>query len=297
MDSEPFSPAALAARVPRAAGGGRGSPAAAAGRARGALLDAEEHGHLAARARRATSTRRRTRSASCSRSRTGAKYRVVRARGTGGVRAAGHEPGRRPRHERSTRTGCPRAAASTSTTPRSRSPASGKAAAIVSGKKVPFAVQVNAGRRGTGRRCSGAARRRHPPPPNPLGVNPICTREPACPLHTSRCPTSSAPGKPVAALFATPALCQSQYCGPVLDELPRPHGAVPRQDGVRARRDLHRRTDRRHAGAHRRRRGRLPSEPWLFAIDGTGMIKPASTARSASNEMKIALDKLASTSP
>ena len=26
-------------------------------------------------------------------------------------------------------------------------------------------------------------------------------------------------GKPVAVMFATPALCQSQYCGPVLDEL------------------------------------------------------------------------------
>jgi putative SOS response-associated peptidase YedK len=26
-------------------------------------------------------------------------------------------------------------------------------------------------------------------------------------------------GRPVAALFATPALCQSQYCGPVLDEM------------------------------------------------------------------------------
>jgi hypothetical protein len=37
-------------------------------------------------------------------------------------------------------------------------------------------------------------------------------------------------GKPVAALFATPARCSSQYCGPVLDEML--HIMAPYQDRI-----------------------------------------------------------------
>ena len=39
-----------------------------------------------------------------------------------------------------------------------------------------------------------------------------------CPLHTQSLSTVIGAGKPVAALFATPARCQSAYCAPVLDE-------------------------------------------------------------------------------
>ena len=58
-----------------------------------------------------------------------------------------------------------------------------------------------------------------PTPTNTLGVDPICTRDPMCPLHTASLDTVIGKGKPVAVLFATPARCQSQYCGPVLDSL------------------------------------------------------------------------------
>ena len=42
---------------------------------------------------------------------------------------------------------------------------------------------------------------------------------PRCPLHDVSLADVIGTGTPVAAMFATPALCQSQYCGPVLDEL------------------------------------------------------------------------------
>ena len=45
-------------------------------------------------------------------------------------------------------------------------------------------------------------------------------------------------GKPVAVMFATPARCQSLYCGPVLDELLDVDGALPGPRHLRARRDL-----------------------------------------------------------
>lgn len=51
------------------------------------------------------------------------------------------------------------------------------------------------------------------------GVNPICTREPVCPLHDVSLDAALAEGRPLAVLFATPLLCQSRLCGPTLDNL------------------------------------------------------------------------------
>jgi hypothetical protein len=51
------------------------------------------------------------------------------------------------------------------------------------------------------------------------GVTPICTKEPACPLHDVTVAEALATGAPVALLVATPAFCQFAICGPVLDVL------------------------------------------------------------------------------
>ena len=64
-----------------------------------------------------------------------------------------------------------------------------------------------------------APRAASPTKTDALGVKPICTRVPQCPLHTVSLSDVIGAGRPVAVLFATPALCTSQYCGPVLDEL------------------------------------------------------------------------------
>jgi hypothetical protein len=59
-----------------------------------------------------------------------------------------------------------------------------------------------------------------PTPANTLGVNPICTRNPSpCPFHDHSLDTVLGNGKPTIVLLATPALCQSATCGPVLDIL------------------------------------------------------------------------------
>lgn len=58
-----------------------------------------------------------------------------------------------------------------------------------------------------------------PTPANPLGVDPICTRDPACPLHDVSLDAALAEKRPLAVLFSTPARCQSRLCGPVLDTL------------------------------------------------------------------------------
>ncbi|HUR78408.1 MAG TPA: hypothetical protein VMZ22_10705 [Acidimicrobiales bacterium] len=53
-----------------------------------------------------------------------------------------------------------------------------------------------------------------------MGVNPICTRAAGtCPFHAASLDKLLGNGKPTIVLLATPALCKSATCGPVLDIL------------------------------------------------------------------------------
>jgi hypothetical protein len=114
----------------------------------------------------------------------------------------------------------------------------------------------------------------HAPSPtkaNPLGVNPICTRQPPCSLHAVSLSDVVGAGKPVAALFATPALCQTRYCGPVLNELLA--ASAPFQNEISFV----------HVEIYQSLTGTqeaptvlawgIPYEPFFFTIDGTGVIR------------------------
>ncbi len=139
---------------------------------------------------------------------------------------------------------------------------------LTRGQKVPFVVQVADAPVGP---PVGAAANRSPSPTaaNALGVNPICTRQPPCPLHEISLDTVIGTGKPVAILFATPARCQSQYCGPVLGELLSIRKNYPDITFV-------------HVEIYRSKRGvdlsptveawGIESEPWLYTVDGRGII-------------------------
>ncbi|MDQ3385621.1 MAG: hypothetical protein M3503_06395, partial [Actinomycetota bacterium] len=50
-----------------------------------------------------------------------------------------------------------------------------------------------------------------------LGVQPICTANPPCPLHDVSLDQALAVGLPIVLLVSTPAFCQTAICGPVLD--------------------------------------------------------------------------------
>jgi hypothetical protein len=164
-----------------------------------------------------------------------------------------------------------------------------KAAAITPGKQTPFVVQVNAAPQApiVGAAASRAA---SPTTGNALGVNPICTRSPVCPLHDVSLADVVATGKPVAVMFATPALCQSQYCGPVLDELL--DIMAPYRDKVTM---VHVEIYQSNRGATRAptvTAWNLPSEPWFYTIDGSGIIQSRIDGAFATNETKAALDRL-----
>jgi hypothetical protein len=164
-----------------------------------------------------------------------------------------------------------------------------KVEARAQGQKIPFAIQVNEAPT-TYTPGMPAPRDASPTTTDALGVDPICTRDPMCPLHTQSLSAVIGAGKPVAALFATPARCQSQYCAPVLDEfLDTVKGYDDQIVPV-------------HIEIYKSLTGtdyvptveawKLPSEPWLFGIDGTGVIQSRIDGAFGGKEMKALLDGL-----
>lgn len=51
------------------------------------------------------------------------------------------------------------------------------------------------------------------------GVDPICTLDPPCPFHEVTAAQALTEGRPLALLISTPAFCQTDICGPVLELL------------------------------------------------------------------------------
>jgi hypothetical protein len=100
-------------------------------------------------------------------------------------------------------------------------------------------------------------------------------------------------GKPVAALFATPARCQSQYCGPVLDDL------LTLTDRYRGRVTFvhieiyHSLTSPVTDQVPTVVAWNLPSEPMLFGIDAGGTVVSRLDGAFGRNEMTKLLDGLA----
>jgi hypothetical protein len=167
-----------------------------------------------------------------------------------------------------------------------------QAEATVKGEKAKFLLEVN---EAPAVIVPGAAAPRDPSPTttDTLGVDPICTRDPACPLHTQSLSMVIGAGKPVAALFATPARCQSAYCAPVLDEF---------LDVIK---DYGDQIVPVHIEIYQKSTGtalvptveawQLPSEPWLFGISGDGIVQSRIDGAFGGTEMKALLDALVQT--
>lgn len=160
---------------------------------------------------------------------------------------------------------------------------------ITRGKELPLAVEVREAARAP---VVGAPAPRDASPTlaDTLGVKPICTRRPKCPLHDVSLADVIGTGKPVAVIFATPALCTSRYCGPVLDEVLDVMGRY--QDRVAFV----------HVEIYADKRGvrlaptvdawGLPSEPWLFAVDRGGTIRARLDGAFGQDEVTSVLDAL-----
>jgi hypothetical protein len=164
-----------------------------------------------------------------------------------------------------------------------------KVEARASGQRIRFAAQVYPQPTAP---IPGMAAPRAPSPTlaNTLGVDPICTRDPQCPLHTVSLASVIGAGKPVAALFATPARCQSLYCGPVLDRLLKTMKAYEdRATFVHV--EIYQ-DSRSNAVSPTVAAWGLPSEPWLFGIDGAGTVVSRIDGAFGGAEMNALLQQL-----
>jgi hypothetical protein len=103
------------------------------------------------------------------------------------------------------------------------------------------------------------------------GRKKICTREPACPLHTISLDDALAAGRPTVVTFATPLLCSSQMCGPVVDEQ---MVAADKLGGKASFIHVEIYPSRNTAKpAHTFLQYGFTTEPWLLVVDRDGVIR------------------------
>lgn len=102
-------------------------------------------------------------------------------------------------------------------------------------------------------------------------ITEIETRDPPDTMHESD--LGDVLGKkPVVLLFATPALCQSRVCGPVVDIAEQAHREIG--DGVAfIHQEVYVDNDLNKGPRPQMRAFNLPSEPWVFVIDRNGVIR------------------------
>jgi hypothetical protein len=125
---------------------------------------------------------------------------------------------------------------------------------------------------------------------NGRGVDPICTREPACPLHDVTLTEALAAGRPVVYLVGTPAHCKTAVCGPVLDlmlaeretrgdAITMVHAEIYTDDTITT-------------VAPAVRAYQLDFEPVLFLADGDGVLVERLDAIWDAAELRAGLDRL-----
>lgn len=157
------------------------------------------------------------------------------------------------------------------------------------GSSTPFAFQVNP-KPAMPAPGSAAPTAASPTTTATLGVDPICTSDPVCPLHTRSLDELIGKGRPVAVLFATPARCQSAYCGPVLDTMLPVVADYPGIDFVHV--DIYRNARSQDLAPTVEAWGLL-SEPWLFTIDPQGKVRGRLDGAFDETEMRELFDAIA----
>jgi hypothetical protein len=78
--------------------------------------------------------------------------------------------------------------------------------------------------------------------------------------------------QPAVLLFATPALCQSRVCGPVVDIAEQVKAQHENDDIAWIHMEIFEDNTVEKGFRPQVREWRLPSEPWLFAVDRSGRV-------------------------
>ena len=132
--------------------------------------------------------------------------------------------------------------------------------------------------------------------PTPVATTPdeaakIDTREPPSPMHYISLDAALQNGKPTVLVFATPLLCESRLCGPVVDEV---YGVYDQVGVTRANFvdvEIYPERDTNKPAEAFTRWG-FQSEPWVLVIDKDGVIRGRFEGPSTAGEITAALQPL-----
>jgi hypothetical protein len=101
----------------------------------------------------------------------------------------------------------------------------------------------------------------------------ICSNAPPCELHSLSIADALQPGdRPLVLLFATPALCTSATCAPELQAIQQLHGTYAEKANFIHVEIYQYPFDGQHT-AKTVDEWNLPSDPWTFVIDKTGIVR------------------------
>jgi len=118
----------------------------------------------------------------------------------------------------------------------------------------------------------------------------LCSRDPACPLHDKVIGDVIGRGRPLVVQFSTPAFCQTRFCGPVLEVvLDQAPGFQDNIDFVHIEVWQDFQLQKRRAAVDE---WKLPSEPYTFFIDKTGVVAARIESIFTDKELRGALEKL-----
>jgi hypothetical protein len=116
----------------------------------------------------------------------------------------------------------------------------------------------------------------------------IDTRDPHDDMHDVD--YADALGKrPIVLLFATPALCQSRVCGPVVDIAEQVKHARPKDDVAWIHQEIYNNNKLKDGYRPQFLKYHLPSEPFLFTIDRKGKIAAALEGAFSASELEKAI--------
>jgi hypothetical protein len=102
-------------------------------------------------------------------------------------------------------------------------------------------------------------------------------------------------GTPAVIVFATPAFCQSQACGPLLDQVKALRPDYPGIDFVHVEiyEDLQVSSPEELTAVPATSEWGLPSEPWVFVVDSSGVVSAAFEGAASDAELTDAIEAVA----
>jgi hypothetical protein len=117
----------------------------------------------------------------------------------------------------------------------------------------------------------------------------ICSNTPACPLHSTSIAQALEPGqKPLVVLFATPALCTSATCAPELEAVQQLHSTYADSANF-IHVEIYQYPFEALQTAKTVDEWQLPSDPWTFIVDKSGIVRDRFEGAAPIEELEPAL--------